>query len=277
MMRTAKILLAVLCVALVGGCKSGSDRMKERQKAREAEKKAQEDAAEARRKANEPKIDWAKLDAFWDPPGAVKIASGKPCPEGLWALFPTTPGEGAEQQANEARREQLLEKVKGQTYVVQLRHDQGVVLRKYNAKKKRLTIEVEGLVECFDGAGLLSVAWGDPAKPYRPKDDDEDEGNPPQSVWRAQPLLFPIPFDSAAEAKAFMEKEGIGTIARLVFTLGKPDVDSKFKKTMKPNGEAGEDNLDWGAGRLVRVRLIGARLSTDFEKKLLAEKKTEAP
>ena len=44
------------------------------------------------------------------------------------------------------------------------------------------------------------MAWGDPAKPFRPKDDDEDEGNPPQSVWRAQPLLFPIPFDTAAEA-----------------------------------------------------------------------------
>lgn len=274
MASMVKVLLGVLLLATASGCKSGSDRMKERQKAREAEKKAQEDAAEAKRKASEPKIDWAKLDDFWEPPGAVKIASGKPCPEGLWALFPTTPGEGAEQQANEAKREKLLEKVMGQTYVVQLRHNQGVELRKYNAKKKRLTIEVEGLVECFDGAGLLSVAWGDPAKPFRPKDDDEDEGNPPQSVWRAQPLLFPIPFDSAAEAKAFTEKDGIGTIARLVFTLGKPDVDTKFKKTMKPNGEEGEDNLDWGAGRLVRVKLIGARISSDFEKKLLAEKKT---
>lgn len=272
MTRAAKILLSVLLLTLLG-CKSGSDRMKERQKAREAEKKAQEDAAEAKRKASEPKIDWAKLDEFWEPPGAVKISSGKPCPEGLWSLFPVTPGEGAEQAANEAKREALLEKVKGQTFYVQLRHDQGVELKKYNAKKKTLTVEVEGLVECFDGAGLLSVAWGDPAKPFRPKDDDEDDSNPPQSVWRAQPLRFPIPFESAAEAKAFTEKAGIGTIARLVFTLGKPDVDSKFKKTMKPNGEEGEDNLDWGAGRLVRVKLIGARISTDFEKNLLSEKR----
>jgi hypothetical protein len=180
MTRAAKILLSVLLLTLLG-CKSGSDRMKERQKAREAEKKAQEDAAEAKRKASEPKIDWAKLDEFWEPPGSVKISSGKPCPEGLWSLFPVTPGEAAEQQANEAKRESLLEKVKGQTYYVQLRHDQGVELKKYNAKKKTMTVEVEGLVECFDGAGLLSVAWGDPAKPFRPKDDDEDDSNPPQS------------------------------------------------------------------------------------------------
>lgn len=275
-MRKVAVVLGVLLS--LTGCKSSSDRMKERQKARDAEKKAQEDAAEAKRKAAEPKADWAKLDEFWEPPGAVKIASGRPCPEGLWALFPATPGEGAEQAANEAKRAALLEKVMGQTYVVQLRHNQGVEFKKYNAKKKTMSVEVEGLVECFDGAGLLSVAWGDPAKPYRPKGEEEEDGNPPQSVWRARPLLFPLPFDSAAEAKAFTEKDGLGVIARLVFTLGKADVDSKFQKTVKPNGEEGEDNLDWGAGRLVRVKLIGVRISSDFEKNALTEKKyREAP
>lgn len=274
-MSISRLLLTMLIVA-AAGCKSGSDRMKERQKARSAEKQAQEAAAEAARKAAEPKLDWAKLDDFWDPPGAVKISSGKPCPDGLWALFPATPGEGKEQEANEARRATLLEKVKGQTYYVQLRHDQGVTLRKYNAKKKTLTIEVEGLVECFDGAGLLSVAWGEPAKPYRPQHgEDEEAGNPPQSVWRAMPLLFPIPFATADEAKAFAQKEGIGTIARLVFTLGKPDVDKKVQKTARPNGEEGMDELDWGAGRLVRVKVLGVRISTDFEKNALVEKKTE--
>ncbi len=266
------VVMAVLML-LAPSCKSSSDRMRERQKARDAEKKAQEDAAEAKRKANEPKIDWAELDEFWEPPGAVKIASGKPCPDGLWTLFKVTPGEGAEQEANEKKRAELLEKVKGQTFVVQLRHGQGVEFRKYNAKKKTMSVEVEGLVECFDGAGLLSVAWGEPAKPFRPSAEEEEEGGTPQAVWRAQPILFPLPFDSAAAAKSFAEKEGLGTIARLVFTLGKADVDTKVKKTGKPNGEEGEDNLDWGAGRLVHVKLIGARISGDHEKTLLVEKK----
>lgn len=274
MTRVVTVVLGLSClVGTLPACKSNADKMREKQKARDAEKKAQDDAAEARRKAAEPKVDWAQLDASWDPPGAVKIATGKPCPEGLWTLFDLTPGEGAEQQANEAKRQALLEKVKAQTYVVQLRHGQGVNLRKYNAKKKTLTVEVDGLVECFDGAGLLSVAWGDPAKPFRPSADDEEEGATPQAVWRAQPLLFALPFDTAADAKRFAEKDGIGAIARLVFTLGKADVDKKVKKTAKPNGEAGEDALDWGAGRLVHVKLMGVRLSSDHEKNLLAERR----
>lgn len=273
MARSAMVVIAGVLLGLSVGCKSGSDKMRERQKARDAEKKAQEDAAEAKRKANEPKIDWWTPDEFWEPPGSVKVASGKPCPEGLWTLFPTTPGEGKEQEANEAKRASLLEKVKGQTFVAQLRHGQGIELRKYNPKKKTLTVQVEGLVECFDSAGLLSVAWGDPAKPYRPRAEEEEEGGTPQAVWRAQPILFALPFDTAADAKAFAEKDGIGTVARFVFTLGKADVDTKMKKTARPNGEDGEDQLDWGAGRLVHVKLVGARLSTDHEKKELAEKR----
>jgi hypothetical protein len=264
------VLMGVL---LITACKSGSDKMKERQKQHDAERKSYEAAEEAKRKASEPKIDWAVLDEAWNPKGSAVITSGKPCPDGLWTLFPVTPGEGDEQQANEAKRASLLEKVMAQTYVVQLRHGQGVALRKYNAKKKTLTVEVEGLVECFDGAGLLSVAWGEPAKPFRPKAEDEEDGATPQSVWRAQPLLFPLPFSTPNEAKAFAEQEGIGTIARLVFTLGKSDVDKKLKKTAKPNGEEGEDVLDWGAGRLIHVKLSGVRLSTDHEKKLLSEKR----
>lgn len=268
-----RLAVASVLVVFALSCTSSSEKMRERQKARDAEKKAQEAAAEAKRKAAEPKIDWAELDEFWEPKGAVKIASGKPCPEGLWTLFKTTPGEGKEQEANEAKRADLLEKVKGQTYVVQLRHGQGVEFRKFNAKKKTMAVEVEGLVECFDGAGLLSVAWGEPAKPFRPKDEDEEEGATPQAVWRAQPILFPLPFDSASAAKTFVEKEGLGTIARLVFTLGKADVDTKVKKTAKPNGEEGADDLDWGAGRLVHVKLIGVRISGDHEKTLMTEKK----
>ncbi|MFT3711325.1 MAG: hypothetical protein QM817_27145 [Archangium sp.] len=167
--------------------------------------------------------------------------------------------------------------MKDATFVVLLTHGNGVTMRKYNAKKKQLTIEVDGLVDFYDKLGPLSVAWGEPAKAFRPKapDDDEEEPTQPQSVWRAQPLLFPIPFPNAKEANAFRDKEGLGLEVRLVFTLGKVEIDKKVLKTAKPLPDAGAVNeeLDWGAGRLVHVELKGVRVSTDFEKKLIAEKK----
>ena len=87
--------------------------------------------------------------------------------------------------------------------------------------------------------------------------------------------LFPLPFATAKEANAFRDKEGLGLEARLVFKLGKIDVDKKNAKTSRPLPDAGAVNeeLDWGAGRLVHVQLIGVRVATDFEKHLLAEKK----
>ena len=277
---TSLLLLAVLTLGSGSACVDNKTKMREVQKNRDAEKKAQEDKEAARLKALQPKVDRAKLDAFWDDPSFVKISLGRPCPDGLWSLFPGTPGEGAEQTRNETKRAELLEKMNGSTFVVLLSHGNGVTMRKYNKKKKTLTVEVDGLVECYDGLGLLSVAWGQPAKPFRPPapDDDEEEAmTSPQAVWRAQPLLFPLPFPTAAEANAFRDKAGLGIETRLVFKLGKIDVDKKKLKTEKPLPDAGavKEELDWGAGRLVHVDVLGVRVGTDFEKTLLAEKKKE--
>ena len=271
------MLLAAL--ALGSGCVDNKTKMKEAQKKRDAEKKAQEEKEAARLKALQPKVDRAKLDSFWDDPSFLKVTLGRPCPEGLWSIFPGTPGEeGAEQTANEAKRPELTEKMKNATFVVLLAHGNGVTMRKYNAKKKQLTVEVDGLVECYDKLGLLSVAWGEPAKPFRPPapDADEEEQNPPQAVWRAQPLLFPLPFPNAAEANKFRDKAGLGIETRLVFKLGKIDIDKKTQKFQKPRAEVGEtQELDWGAGRLVHVEVLGVRVGTDFEKTMLAEKRKE--
>lgn len=273
---TSLLLLAVLTCS--SGCVDNKTKMKEAQKKRDAEKKAQEDKEAARLKALQPKVDRAKLDSFWDDPSFVKISLGRPCPEGLWSIFPGTPGEGAEQTRNEAKRAELEEKMKSSTFVVLLAHGNGVTMRKYNPKKKTLTVEVDGLVECYDGLGLLSVAWGQPAKPFRPPapDDDEEETmTSPQAVWRAQPLLFPLPFPNAAEATRFRDKAGLGIETRLVFKLGKIDIDRKKLKTEKPLPDAGavKEELDWGAGRLVHVEMLGVRVGTEFEKTLLAEKR----
>ncbi len=271
-------LLLIAALALGSGCTDNKTKMREAQKKRDAEKKAQEEKEAARLKALAPKVDRAKLDAFWDDPSFLKVSLGRPCPEGLWSIFPGAPGEGAEQTRNEAKRAELLEKMKSATFTVLLAHGNGVTMRKYNKKKKTLTVEVDGLVECYDGLGLLSVAWGDPARPFRPPapDDDEEEAmTSPQAVWRAQPLLFPLPFPTAAEANKFRDKQGLGIETRIVFKLGKVDVDKKVLKTAKPLPDAGavKEELDWGAGRLVHVDVLGVRVGTDFEKTLLAEKR----
>ncbi|MBS1153812.1 MAG: hypothetical protein H6Q89_5510 [Myxococcaceae bacterium] len=258
----AKALMVLVVLAAAGGCTDQKQKMAEAQKARAEAKKAFEAAEEARRNAGKPKIEPAKLEPFWADPAYLRVKTGKPCPEGMWALFPETPGEGAEKEANEARRAELAAKVRGSTFVAVLPFDTGVTLRKYNAKKKALTVQVDGVMECFDGLGLLAVAWGDPAKAVRPPqpDDDEEEATQ-QAVWRAQPLTFALPFRTAAEAQAFRENQGVGLEARIVFTLGKIAIDKRGKK-----GE-----VDWGAGRLVHVDLVGVRIATDHEKLQLAE------
>ena len=273
---TSLVLLAVL--ACSSGCVDNKTKMREAQKKRDAEKKAQEDKEAARLKALQPKVDRARLDSFWDDPSFLKVSLGRPCPEGLWSIFPGTPGEGAEQTRNESKREELAEKMKSSTFVVLLAHGNGVTMRKYNPKKKQLTVEVDGLVECYDGLGLLSVAWGQPAKPFRPPPPDADEEEmTPQAVWRAQPLLFPLPFPNAAEANKFRDKAGLGLETRIVFKLGKIDIDKKKLKTEKPLPDAGavKEELDWGAGRLVHVDVLGVRVGTDFEKTLLTEKRKD--
>ena len=271
---TSIALLALL--ALGSGCTDNKTKMREAQKRRDAEKKAQEEKEAARLKALTPRVDRAQLGTFWDDPSFQKISLGRPCPEGLWSLFPGAPGEGGEQERNEGKREELLQKMKEATFVVLLSHGNGVSMRKYNAKKKTLTVEVDGLVECYDGLGLLSVAWGEPAKPFRPPaPDDDEEDLTPQAVWRAQPLLFPLKFATAAEAKKFRDGPGLGLETRLVFKLGKVDVDKKVKKGSMPLPDAGgvDQTVDWGAGRLVHVEMLGVRVGTDFEKTLVAEKR----
>jgi hypothetical protein len=261
------------------GCTDHEKKLKERVEARETAKKDLEKAAEARRKAGIPAVEPAKLGPPWDDAGYQRVATGKPCPEGLWALFPGTPGEGPGKAENEKKRPELREKVRQDTYVTNFRLSSGVKVHPYNAKKKYVLVEVDGLVECTDGLGLLSLAWGEPAKPFRPPGgggDDDDEAMTPQAVWRARPLFFKLPFATRQEAQAFAEGPGALLEARMVYTLGKPDVDKHVVKTSRVAAEdgsrPGEDPIDWGAGRLVHVSLVGVRLSTDHEKVAVLEK-----
>jgi hypothetical protein len=273
MVRSIHAGVALVSLALCLGCTDKTEKMKERQKIRDEEKKAFEKQALDAQKSAAPKVDAAKLDAAWDSPDFVKIANGKKCPEGLWALFPSTPGEDGEKDANEKKKPELAEKMKQATYVAVLHHGLGVTLGKYDKKKKALTVSVEGVLACFDGLGLLSVAFGEGAKPLRPpKGQGGDAEMSPQAVWNAKPLVFSVPFEDPLEAKVFSQGEGLGTDARIVFTLGKTEVDEKLEK-VPGNEEAGTKGgtVDWGAGRLVHATVKGVRLASDHEKHLLVE------
>lgn len=273
MRRWGTPLLALLALSLAGGCSDKSQKMKEAQKRRDEEKKTFEKEAEERRKAEAPKVSAAQLGSEWDSPDFVKIATGKKCPDGLWALFPSTPGEGSEQERNAQKKPELAEAMRKATFVAVFHHGTGVTLGKFDKKKKVLPVQVEGVLECFDGLGLLTVALGDGAKPFRPpKSKGADDDMSPQAVWRAKPLVLKVPFEDALEAKVFSQGEGLGTDARIVFTLGKTEVDEKLEK-VPPNEEAGTKGgtVDWGAGRLVHAVVTGVRLASDHEKKSLVE------
>jgi hypothetical protein len=260
-LATLSLISFALCA-----CTNHKKKMEERVQKREDAKAVFEKKEDDKRKAAAA-YDVAKLDAPWDDPAYLKVTSGKPCPEGVWTLFSTAPGEDAEKAANEKKRPDLLPKVKDGTYVTVLNVDTGVKVGHYNEKKKTLPVEIEGLVECTDGVGMVSMAWGDPAKVKRPSKDEAEESTP-QSVWRAKPVTFALPFETAAEASAFTEGPGAGLQVRLVYKLKKVQEDKHLVKT-----ELGK--IDFGAGRLAHVTLVAARLATNHEKDAVVEKKYE--
>src|SRR5438105_1868294 len=85
---------------------------------------------------------------------------------------------------------------------------------------------------------------------------------------QSETVKFSIPMKSMAEAKEWKNKNLIGLSARVVFKLGKPDVDKKLHKVAKVTEKAAGETIsigggteDWGAGRLVHAELIGLRVA----------------
>jgi hypothetical protein len=271
--RSWLVMVALGSLVAAPGCQNQDKKMEEKQRKRDVEKKGFEVAKEAKQKAAAPKLDRAALDAPWAGPEYLEVGNGTRCPEGLWALFPEAPGEGPEREANEAKRAELLQKVKGATFSALLPLGGVVAVGKYNAKKKTLPVRIEGVIACFDGLGLLSFALTHPTKPQRPKPQDTELS--PQAVWRARDLIIPLPFESAAAAKEFTSGPGTGLEARVVFTAGEVEVDKKLIKPPKPvEGQPAlsDTPVDWGAGRLVHVELVGVRIGVDHEKVEVATK-----
>jgi hypothetical protein len=282
-MRT--VLFAVL-VAFTFGCsgkssaeKKAQDQLAALQKKKEAEAKAKKD------KENAPEAlptEVIKLDPPYDDMQATVIIPDGPCPDGFWALFPgDAPGATPEEKkANNAKRKQLADEARSKKYVVKLRGNQ-VVLSPYDAPNGKFGIDVNGTIDCTDSIGRIAIAWtdahaGDPGNSAAKADADFA-----QNIWTAQPVHFDLMIKSLTEAKEFNDKNRFGLSARVGFGLGKTEVDKKVRKVAKVKEKVaaanetlsfGGGNEDWGAGRLVHADVLGIRVATDREKKMLFEK-----
>ena len=278
------LLSSFLVVTLLACSGGGGSRATEQLAA--LKKKQEADARAKKDKDNAPAplpTDLVKLDPPYDDTQATAILPDAPCPEGFWALFQgDVPGSTPEEKkANAAKRKDTAEAVRGKKYIVKLRAPAQVVLSPYDAPSGKFLIDVNGTIDCTDALGRIALAWteakaGDPGNSAAKADADFS-----QNVWMAQPVHFELPIKSMKEAKEFNDKNRFGLSARVGFGLGKVEVDKKMKKVAKVTEKVksanetlsfGGGNEDWGAGRLIHAEVLGVRVATDREKKMLLSK-----
>ncbi len=281
------LLCSSIALALLAcpGQDQAAKRMQEKLKAeeaRKADKKKKDEDADAKRFAP-AKEESIKLQTPYDDSESIAIRDDGDCPEGLWALFKggDVPGaDKAEKKANEAKRADLVKDLKSKQFIVKLRAPDQVKLQPFDAPKGEFPLEVVGSIECKDSIGHIAISWtaakaGNPGNSAAQQDSDVT-----QLMWMAPPVAFRIPMKTMAEAKQWSTDNKIGLKARVVFKLGKVEVDKKLRKidkvVEKVQGQTlslGGGTEDWGAGRLVRAELIGLRVATNKEKDQIFEKK----
>jgi hypothetical protein len=275
--------LGLLVFAVVlGACSENRGKRTEKQLA-DLKSKQEADKAAAKEKAEKrlAPVEAAKLDPPYDESN-TKIMADAPCPDGLWALFPgETPGATPEEKkANAAKRPELVKSLTGKRFMVRLRAPQEVVLKPHDAAQGILPIEVNGTIDCTDSIGHIAIAWTQ-AKAGTPEASAAKQAAEfVQNMWIAPPVLVSLPMKSMSEAKEFSQNSALGLSARVVFTLGKTEVDKKIRKVGKVQETVqtetvgyGGGNEDWGAGRLIRAEVVALRVATDQEKKQLYEVK----
>jgi len=273
----------VVVAALVGaGCNKPPSKRTQEQLEALQKKKAEEAKAKAEEKPAPLPVDVVKLDAPYNDDGNTRLQQDAACPEGLWALFPgQAPGaDAAEKKANEAKRKDLLAQLKGKQFMVRLRAPTEVKLLPYDAPNGQFTIEVAGGVDCSDSFGNLTIAWTD-AKAIDPGASAAKEGaEVTQNIWQAPPMTFTVPMKSQLDAREYEKKNHLALSARVVFTLDTVKVDKKLKKISKVSEAAAGESLgygggteDWGAGRLIRAKLVGTRVALDHEKTQVLDKR----
>jgi hypothetical protein len=273
-------LIATTCL-LGAACSREPSKRTQAQLEALQKKKAEEAKAKAEEKPAPLPVDLVKLDAPYADEGSIRITQDAACPEGLWALFPgDAPGATpADKKANAARRKELADGFKSKQFLVKLRAPTEVKLLPHDAVKGEFTIEVVGAVTCTDSAGAVTFAWAD-AKAVDPKAGSKDELDLSQNIWKAPPETFTLPMKSQLEAKAYETKTRLALSARVVFTVDSVKVDKKLKKLPKVSEKAAGEELsygggteDWGAGRLIKAKLVGMRVAADREKTQLFDKR----
>lgn len=281
-LRCSPFILVV--IALTGSCsKDASSRTQaqlealQKKKAQDAQEQAVKEAARAA-PAQAPAIE---LAAPYGDAGNTVIAPDGPCPQGFWALLPTVaPGATAEEKkANAAQKKTLAEQLRARQYMVKLRAP-SVKLSAYDAPKGQFVIEVPGTIDCTDATSgqRIAIAWTE-AKAGTPAASAAKEGSElVQQIWQAPGVVFDHPVKSMIEAKAFESGNRIGLSARVVFKLGKVEVDRKLKRVSKVQEKAHGETLafgggdeDWGAGPLVHTELVAVRVASQGEKQQLYE------
>lgn len=254
------------------------------EEARKAEKKKKDEEADAKRFAPAPE-EKISLPAPYGDSESTLITNEGPCPDGLWALFKgDVPGANKEEKkANEAKRAELVKALHDKQFLVKLRAPDEVNLKAFDAPKGEFPLEVAGKIECTDSIGHIAIAWtaakaGDPGNSAAKQDAEIT-----QNYWMAQPVTFALPFKTMNEAKEWSNANRISLKARVVFKLGKTEVDKKLKKIAKVTEKAAGETIsigggteDWGAGRMVHAELVGLRVATNKEKDQLFEKKGDA-
>lgn len=280
-----RLLIATSLLVAVALTSCTSKPSKRAQEQLEELQRKKDAAAKAQKETLAPlPVKVVQLPAPYDDGGNVAIVPDAACPPNFWALFPgDAPGATPEEKkANAARRKELADEVMAKQYMVKLRSGD-VKLNPFDAPAGRFTINLVGTIDCTDSMGHIAVAWTD-AKAGDPGNSAAKEGaEVTQNMWMAPPMVFNYPMTSQTEAKSFFDSNRFALSARVVFKLGKAEVDKKLKKVAKVAEKvelAGGMQLgygggmeDWGAGRLVRAELIGVRVATDQEKKQLFDER----
>jgi hypothetical protein len=269
--------LFVLAILGCSACESAGARTRQEI----TERRRKEEAALAAAKAKALAVVKVELPAPYSDADLTPLVGDAKCPEGLWALFAgQAPGStDEEKKSNAAKRAELAKTFEGKRFVVKMRPP-AIKLSPYDAPKGQFTIDVDGSIDCSDSMGHIAIAWTD-TKAISPPASAAQSGNDiTQNVWSSKPSTFDLAMTRMDEAQAFEKANRVALSARAVIRFEKVDNDKKLKKIGKVSAEAFGEKLgygggfeDWGAGRLVRAKLIALRVATEGEAKQLFEMK----